>query len=212
MWEIIAMFKRGRSKEDTERGREKEPTDDVGLTAELEGWKKEFPDFEDEEDRGYGRGEELLDETDMLHAFGQLKNKLDEFEKAREELKAQIEATEKLLPRLNREKERLEKSVNEKREKGDEIANLIPSLEKKRENMQNDIVRKQEERDLLEKGIHQGQEKIMEIDNLLPNLERNKMNLQNYVERDQREIARIGEEVGLITYSQRYRTKLIKLR
>jgi len=106
----------------------------------------------------------------------------------------------------------LVKGISEKREKGDELENLIPSLEKKRENMQNDIVRKQEERDLLEKEIHQGQEKIMEIDNLLPNLERNKMNLQNYVERDQREISRIEQEVNLITYSQRYRTKLIKLR
>jgi len=103
MWEITAMFKRG-SKEGIERGGEKIPTDDEGLTAELEGWKKDFPDFEDEQYGGYGRGEELLDETDMLHAFGQLKNKLDEFEKAREELKAQIEATERLLPRLNRER------------------------------------------------------------------------------------------------------------
>jgi chromosome segregation ATPase len=206
------MFKRNESEEDIEKEGEKELTHDVGSMVEFEGWEKGSSDSDDEEYRGYERGEELLEETDMLHAFGQLRNKLDEFEKAREELKAQIEATEKLLPGLNREKERLEKSISHKREKADEIGNLIPSLEKKRENMQKDIVRKQEERDLLEKEIHQGQEKIIEINNLLPNLDRNRMNLQNYMERDQREISRIEQEVNLITYSQRYGTKLIKLR
>ncbi len=206
------MFKRNRSKEDTEKEGKapQNPAQDVGLATEFEEWEKGSSDFDDEEYRGYERGEELLEDTDTLHAFRQLRNKLDEFERAREELRAHIESTAKLLPGLNEEKKHLGKSIHQKREKIVEITNLIPNLEKKKENMQKDIVRKQEKRDRLEKEIHEGQEKITEITNMIPNLERNRKNLQEYMERDQKEITRIDEEINLISFAQRYRRRLVK--
>jgi len=205
------MFKKNDSKEDIEKEREG-PIRDVGLATSFEEREKDSSVPLEEGYGGYERGEELLDEMDTLHAFRQLRDKLDEFEKAREELKVQIEATENLLPNLKKDKEHLEKSVHEKRDKMAEIAKLLPNLERKKEDMQKDIARKQQERDRLEKEIRQGQEKIMELDNLVPNLKRNRAKFQKSMQRDQREISRIDEEINLISYAQRYRTKLFKLR
>lgn len=199
------MFKRNRPKE------KERPRLDEGHTIELERWEKISSDYVDEEYGWHETGGNLLEETEVLGTFRDLKDGLDQFERIREELRKQIESTLKLLPELNEEKERLEKEVHRKQEKITKITNLIPNLERKKVDMHEEIIRKQEEKERIEKYIHQKQEKIEEITNLIPNLNRNKEKIQKNMEREKEKISRIKEEIDLISYAQYYKTRLIKL-
>lgn len=187
--------------------------DKMYAAEKLEGWEDSSLAFvEDEEDhREYEHREELLEETDTFEIFKQLRGKLDKFERIREELRTEIESASKLLPKLSEEKERLVKYVHQKREKIAEIINLVPELEKKKKNIQEDIERKHEVMERLEKVIHRKQERVAQITNLIPELDEKKKKIQKSMEREQKEISRMGEEIKIISFAQKYRTKLIKL-
>ena len=85
---------------------------------------------------------EAEEEQDMLEG---LKQGIARYEKAREELKALLEAASRFAPRFHEKKEGLERSILEDQEKIGKIDDLTAKLEEQRDLLQEDLKRRQEQ-------------------------------------------------------------------
>ena len=82
-----------------------------------------------EEEEEYGRyGESALEEADVSRILKELKRKIEDFERIREELRIQIESSPIFLPTLRQEKELLRKCVHREQEKMTETINLVQDI------------------------------------------------------------------------------------
>lgn len=82
--------------------------------------------FVEEEYRGHK--EDALEEVDMSRILKELRNKIADFERIREELRAQIESSPILLPRLGREKELFRNYVRREQEKMSGMIDLVDNI------------------------------------------------------------------------------------
>ena len=150
-----------------------------------------------------------INETDTLTILEKLKADLNDFEKIREVLKAKVESTSRLVPKLNEKKELLGKAVHEQQEKVAEIDELVPKLERKRVDLQEEMQQKRAEIELLEKAVHEQQEKIAEINELMPKLDRQRDKIQKIVQEKQAEVSRITEQTNQMMTVQKYGVDLL---
>jgi len=157
---------------------------------------EEVPEEKGKEEAGVEEKPELLEDLGLLE---QLKAEIEEFEKIREAIKAQIESAVQLLPKLAERKGTLEKEVLENEEKIGEIDELVPKLENKKKDLLEEVQRKQEERERLVREIRERQQKVDEIANLLPKLETQRKQIENGVREKEKEISKIDEQIRKIS-------------
>ena len=84
--------------------------------------------------------ERILEAQAEHDIFQELKAKMTEFEKTKEELKTLLESVAKLGPKLDEEKAALETSVREQQEKIAKVSALIPKLENEKEKLHDDVL------------------------------------------------------------------------
>ena len=82
-----------------------------------------------EEEEEYSRyGQSALVEADVSRILNELKRKIEEFERIREELRVQIESTPIFLPNVREEKELWKRCIHREREKMAETINLVQDI------------------------------------------------------------------------------------
>ena len=83
--------------------------------------------------------------SDVVDMIEKLKNQLEEFERLKERVEANIESAGQLIPSLEEGKNRLEEDVTGKKRKIEEIGKMIVKLEDKKADLEEDTKRSQEQ-------------------------------------------------------------------
>ncbi|MDQ1281627.1 MAG: hypothetical protein QG670_2892 [Thermoproteota archaeon] len=129
---------------------------------------------------------------------------LDQFIKAKEEMKVRIDSIAKLLPKLNERREFLAGDFNENQRIALQLSQQVAPLNGQIEVLQRGIPQKQEQKASLEKQIQQEQDRRKKIVDQISKLASTRANVEKTIHQKQDEISEINGQIKQIKSIQEY--------
>ena len=146
---------------------------------------------------------------DLFESLDLLKSDLKEFTKIKEGIKVRLSSITQLVPRLNAQRELLEKDVAEKRKGFQQLNFQVPKLNEQKETLVESIAQKQKHKELLETSIHLEQEKVQEITIQISKLAYDRTEIEKSIHQKEEEISEIDGQIREIESIQEHGIDLI---